>query len=81
MHSHWDSTLEPDPDNHNARHALRLGLRLVKGLAETEGTRIVASRADGYDGLADIMRRADISAKALEAIARADGFNSLGLNR
>ena len=81
MHSHWDSTLEPDPDNHDARHALRLGLRLVKGLAETEGTRIVASRADGYDGLADIMRRADISAKALEAIARADGFNSLGLNR
>jgi error-prone DNA polymerase len=27
------------------------------------------------------MRRADVSAKALEAIARADGFNSLGLNR
>ena len=89
MYSDWDSTLEADPANRDGRHALRLGLRLVKGLSETEGTRIAASRADtsyaetgaAYTSPADIMRRADVSAKALEAIARADGFNSLGLNR
>ena len=85
-HSGWDSTLEPDPANRDGLHALRLGLRLVKGLAAGEGERIAASRRpSGYgtpwSSLADIMRRADVSARSLEAIANADGFASLGLNR
>ena len=85
-HSGWDSTLEPDPANRDGLHALRLGLRLVKGLAAGEGERIAASRRPSGHGtpwssLADIMRRADVSAKSLEAIANADGFASLGLNR
>ena len=85
-HSGWDSTLEPDPANRDGLHALRLGLRLVKGLAAGEGERIAASRRPSGDGtpwssLADIMRRADVSARSLEAIANADGFASLGLNR
>jgi len=80
-HSDWNSTLESDPDHPDSRHALRLGLRLVKGLASGEGERIAASRQPAYTSLADIMRRADVSARALEAIAAADGFTSLGLNR
>ena len=85
-HSGWDSTLEPDPANRDGLHALRLGLRLVKGLAAGEGERIAASRRPSGHGtpwssLADIMRRADVSARSLEAIANADGFASLGLNR
>ena len=85
-HSGWDSTLEPDPANRKGLHALRLGLRLVKGLAAGEGERIAASRGPSgrgtpWSSLADIMRRADVSAKSLEAIANADGFASLGLNR
>ena len=88
-HSGWDSTLEPDPQNgrgnhrgnHRGRHALRLGLRLVKGLSESEGARIAASRVPAYTGLADVMRRADVSARALEALARGDAFASLGLDR
>jgi len=85
-HSGWDSTLEPDPANRDGLHALRLGLRLVKGLAAREGERIAASRRPSGHGtrwssLADIMRRADVSARSLEAIANADGFASLGLNR
>ena len=85
-HSGWDSTLEPDPANRDGLHALRLGLRLVKGLAAGEGERIAASRRPSGHGtpwlsLADIMRRADVSASSLEAIANADGFASLGLNR
>ena len=85
-HSDWDSTLEPDPPNRDGLHALRLGLRLVKGLAAGEGERIAASRRPSGHGtpwssLADIMRRADVSARSLEAIANADGFASLGLNR
>ena len=85
-HSGWGSTLEPDPANRDGLHALRLGLRLVKGLAAGEGERIAASRRPSGHGtpwssLADIMRRADVSARSLEAIANADGFASLGLNR
>ena len=85
-HSGWDSTLELDPANRDGLHALRLGLRLVKGLAAGEGERIAASRRPSGHGtpwssLADIMRRADVSARSLEAIANADGFASLGLNR
>ena len=63
------------------RCAIRLGLRLVKGLSRDDGERIAANRKSGYGDLADIMKRADIPAKALEAIARSDGFRSLGLDR
>jgi len=92
-HSSWDSTLEPDPGNRRGHHALRLGLRLVKGLARGEGERIAASRqgngepavqppsGPAFTSLAEIIRRADVSAKALQAIAAADGFASMGLNR
>ena len=86
-YSDWDSTLEPDPDSTSGRHALRLGLRLIKGLSQGEGERIAASRQPvatkgaAYSGLSDILRRADVSARALEAIAKGDGFGSLKLNR
>ena len=48
-HSDWDSTLEPlapGPDGW-PRHALRLGLRLVKGLRQEDAERLVAARARG----------------------------------
>ena len=77
-HSFWDSTLEATT---HARHALRLGFRQVKGLNKAEAGRIAASRMQAYAGLSDIIRRADISAQALEALARADAFASLGLSR
>jgi len=85
-HSDWDSRLEQDPHNRRSLHALRLGLRLVKGLPRGEGERIAACRPSvaneaPFSNLADIMRRADVSANALQAIAAADGFGSLGLNR
>ena len=85
-HSTWDSTLELDPQNRRGHHALRLGLRLVKGLPRGEGERIAASRQQqegrpAFDSLADIMRRADVSANALQAIAAADGFASMRVNR
>ena len=39
--SHWDCTLEAGDDG---RRALRLGLRMVKGLSEDAGRRIVEAR-------------------------------------
>ena len=79
--SEWDCTLEPDP--HSAEGlALRLGLRLVSGLAEESGRRIAQVRAEGaLASIADIARRAQLDRGALEALAKADAFRGLGRDR
>jgi hypothetical protein len=63
------------------RRALRLGFRQVKGLKQEELARLVARRAGGYADLADLRRRAEVSASALDRLARADAFQSLTLDR
>jgi error-prone DNA polymerase len=63
------------------RRALRLGFRQVKGLKQEEMTRLAARRAGGYVDLADLRRRAEVSASALDRLARADAFRSLTLDR
>jgi error-prone DNA polymerase len=60
---------------------LRLGLRQVKGLNQEEMARLVARRGGGYADLADLRRRAEVSASALDRLARADAFTSLALDR
>ena len=75
--SDWDSTLEGGP----ARPALRLGLREIRGLRAAEAARLVAARGEGYATLAELQRRANLTAAALEALAAADAFRSLGLDR
>lgn len=76
--SDWDNTLELI---YGEDHALRLGLRQVSGMSEEEGRRIVDARGNGYPTLADVQRRARVSFKALEALAAADCFRSIGLDR
>ncbi len=61
--------------------ALRLGFRQVKGLKQEEMERLVARRGNGYPDLATLRRRAEISAGALDRLARADAFGSLELAR
>jgi len=68
-HSQWDCTLEPHPDNETGHHAIRLGLRLVKGLSREHGERIAAQRIKPGATIEDVMRRADVPGAALEAIA------------
>ena len=63
------------------RCALRLGFRQVKGLKQEEMARLVARRGSGYVDLADLRRRAEVSAAALDRLARADAFASLALDR
>jgi error-prone DNA polymerase len=75
--SAWDCTLEPNSSN----LALRLGFRQVKGLKQEEMERLVERRGNGYADLATLRRRADISAGALDRLARADAFGSLALAR
>jgi error-prone DNA polymerase len=70
-----------DDQGGTRRRALRLGFRQVKGLKQEEMARLVARRGSGYVDLADLRRRAEVSAAALDRLARADAFPSLVLDR
>jgi error-prone DNA polymerase len=82
--SDWDSTLESEMRSAD-KHALRLGLRLASGLAEEEGRLIVKVRRSGngspYGSVEEVARRTGVSRKAIEALAEADAFASLGASR
>jgi error-prone DNA polymerase len=102
--SDWDCTLEK-VGNRRARAAqdgalkehwgkpgpaLRLGLRLVKGLGAEPARRIEAARAGGKLGSAaarpfasveECAARAQLDKRAVEALVAADAFASLGLGR
>ncbi|GLR77359.1 error-prone DNA polymerase (plasmid) [Azospirillum oryzae] len=77
--SRWDCTLEPVGQG---RLAVRLGLRLVRGLANAAGAGIVAAREDRpYGDVEDLWRRAGVPVAALRQLAAADGFAGMGLTR
>jgi error-prone DNA polymerase len=63
--------------------AVRLGLRLIKGLNEAEAAKIVAARAaDGpFTDPEDLLRRARIRRETLARLAEADAFRSAGQDR
>lgn len=79
--SRSDCTLE-STDNED-RFAVRLGLRMVKGLSNAHAAAIVACRADRpFSSIDDLWRRAGVPVAALTQIAEADGFHStFGLAR
>jgi error-prone DNA polymerase len=61
---------------------LRLGLRMVKGLANDHGAMIAAAAMDApFTSIDDVWRRSGVPAAALEKLADADAFASLGLDR
>ena len=61
---------------------LRLGLRMVKGLANDHGARIAAAAMDApFADLEDVWRRSGVPPAALEKLADADAFHALGLDR
>jgi error-prone DNA polymerase len=79
--SRWDCTLEPTDDE--GRFAVRLGLRMVKGLANTDAAAIVGTRADQpFISVDDLWRRAGVPSASLVQLAEADAFQpSLKLAR
>ena len=79
--SRWDCT--PEAVDGSKYHAVRLGLRLVKGLANKDGAALVAARGDrAYRSIEELQRRSDVPAAALERLADADAFRpALGLSR
>lgn len=69
--SRWDCTLEPEGPG---RFAVRLGLRMVKGLSNADAARLVAARAQPFAAPDDLWRRVGIPSAALVKLAEADAF-------
>jgi error-prone DNA polymerase len=62
-------------------HALRLGLREIKGISEDDAKRIATMRGANYDSVRDVWLRTGLKPHVLERLADADAFGSLGLTR
>lgn len=80
--SRWDCTLEP-VDGVEDEYAIRIGMRMVRGLAMAHAARIVAARADyPFESIDDMWRRSGVPSASLEQLADADAFlPSLRLER
>jgi len=63
-------------------HAVRLGFRQVKGLAEKDMIeKLIANRGTGYASVHDLWLRSGLDKSDIERLADADAFNSIGLTR
>ena len=89
--SNWECTLEAtgreDPTEGGrggvtARGvAIRLGMACVKGLAEEDAAAIVEGRGDGYASITEVAAVSGVDKGPLRALARADAFADLGIDR
>ncbi len=96
-HSNWDCSLEstqgvgdpcsgsshqPEKQGSKQGPALRLGLRLVAGLGQSDADRLEAARRQApFRDLADMALRSGLGRGALRKLAHADAFISMGLRR
>ena len=90
-HSDWDCTLEASaeslprgPFRHDdARHALRLGFRLLRGFAEEHARQIEAVRQSGgkFRSFEEFSQRTQFNRATLQLLSRADAFASLKIER
>jgi error-prone DNA polymerase len=60
---------------------VRLGFRQVSGFSQEWGRVIERARGVGFDSVRDLWLRTRLPPKALETLAQADAFRSLGLGR
>ena len=68
-------------DDIRTTHALRLGFRQISGFSEDDGKTIETVRGAGFDSVRDLWLRTRLKPAALEKLAHADAFGSLGLSR
>ncbi|MEZ6035645.1 MAG: error-prone DNA polymerase [Planctomycetaceae bacterium] len=90
-YSHWDCTLEPVAAasaasrfrHHDEPYALRLGLRLLRGLSESSGRCIESTRqrGGGFRSFEEFAQRTQLNRATLQLLARADAFASLRIER
>lgn len=76
-HSYWDNILEGPSEKHRV---LRLGFRQVKGMREEDILVLIQARERPYTSMGEL-RNIQISQAALEKLADADAFRSIGLDR
>ncbi len=76
--SAWDCTLEQGADG---KHAVRLGFRLIGGLAEKELEKLIAARGNRFTSIERLAAIAGVSRFTIERLADADAFRSLNLDR
>lgn len=76
-YSHWDNTLE---EKSGSYFALRLGFRQIKGLSAEDVQLLIATRNNGFRSV-NALLDAGLSMFALEKLADADAFRSIGLDR
>ena len=77
--SQWDCSLEADDEG---RAALRLGLRMVKGLSEVAGRRIVAERrSGGYTQVQQLLERVGLDQRELGVLASSGALRPLSGDR
>ena len=74
----WDCTLEQAG---MGKFAVRLGFRMVKGLAVKPANAIIDARIAPYKSIPDLHRRTGAPVAALERLAEADSFRALKLGR
>ncbi len=79
--SDWDCTLEKS-EVRSQKSEVRLGFRLVGGLARKHVDLIVARRAERpFESFADFVHRTELRSGALKRLGQADAFRSLELGR
>ncbi|MBY8823449.1 error-prone DNA polymerase [Sphingomonas colocasiae] len=77
--SHWDCTLEAGEGRYLA---VRMGFRMVRGLANLHGAAIAGARGPApYDSVEEVWRRAGVPRAAIERLAEADAFHCIAENR
>jgi error-prone DNA polymerase len=76
-YSMWDNQLEEPSENY---HALRLGFRQVKGLRKDDMKILLTARKKFYTTINEL-RNAGVPEAALEKLADADAFRSIGFDR
>ncbi|KAB2700965.1 error-prone DNA polymerase [Ochrobactrum sp. Kaboul] len=76
--SQWDNLLEDIP---GPQPAVRLGFRQIDGFSERDTKLLLADRHEPYRTIEDMHRRLRLDRRAFTALADADAFGSLDIDR
>jgi len=72
---------DPLPQGEREKFAVRLGLRMAKGLSNQDAAALIAARTEPYASIEDLWRRGNLGVAPLERLAEADAFTTIGLDR
>jgi error-prone DNA polymerase len=77
QNTQWDCTLEGYRDGLNtSQHAVRLGMRLVKGMEKKQAHKISLARTQGgpFSSIQDLQKRSRANRSSIETLARANAL-------